>query len=153
MNIIKTKLNSKGELIIDKVVSEKQFRILTLTQNPFLWTKEIQKNTDNFNEKFVKNFLKDNGLSFNKLSSVYDWVPYYYTAFLMELANSIKELGIVSFKDLLKDYQFPPLFNFKFEDKMLDLIPETIDKNTKVGVLSDIFNPFTNVDFMMFVFN
>lgn len=153
MNIIKTKLNDKGDLVLDKVVSTKTFSILTLTLNPFQWHDFIKKDTNNFDEKFVQKFLKDVGISFSKLRAAYDWVPYYYVTFLMELSNSIKELGIGSFKENLRNYVFPKQLNFKFDDKMLDLIPETINEKTKIAALSDIFNPFTNVDFMIFTFS
>lgn len=79
--IYRTRLDKNGNLTFDRGDFEvhKMFTVVCLNKDPFKWCDIVRKDTDNLNKDFVKKFLDDNGLSFENMSKVAEWFPFYYT--------------------------------------------------------------------------
>lgn len=142
-------LHSKGNTIL------KNFSINTLNSNPLTWSNIVRKDTNNLDINFVKPFLKGAGLEIQNLLKIADWFPYYYVTYLMELSNVLNSIGIVSFKGLFKNNLefFNTSLGIELDSKTIDIIPNNIDDNTKIGELSDIFFPFVNLNYPLFLYN
>lgn len=152
MNLIKTALDENGNLIRAKDLVIKQLKVITLLDDPFEWVETVKKDTNNYDKAFIKKFFKDLKLDFDSMSDQADWLPYYYTAYIMELSNVIRELGIKKFKDSLLDKEMTiGNVNFIFSKKILDTIPDNLNEKTTVEKISDIFNGFINVQYLMFM--
>lgn len=143
--IIKTKLDGNGKLVLDKIEKIRMLELTPLVKDPIKWGEITKLDTANLNKDFVVNFLKQNGLSFQQLKKITNWFPFYYTAFIIEIGNAVNKLGISEFKNQLK---FLFMKN-KIPDAVIDSIPDDINEDTDVGKLSDIFNPFTNIGYML----
>lgn len=146
-----TKLDKNGELTFDKGDFEvhKMFTLVCLNQNPFLWVETVKKDTDGLNKDFVKKFLSDNGLDFDKMSKLAPWYPFYYVTFLLESSNCIAMYDYDKFKENLKlsiDEIFSP--KSKVSD-ILNTLPNSITKKTTVGELSDGLHSLTQIDNMI----
>lgn len=147
-----SQLNPKtGEIFFEKknFDTHKTFKLILLNKDPFEWTSTILKDTDNRKETFVKSFIEGAGLSYENLLKVSEWFPSYYTSFLMEASNTISLLGFEEFKKELKEE-----LNKIQKDlgKTVDILKE-INKDTKIGELSDILFPFTQIGNMLICYN
>lgn len=145
-----TKLDKNGDLTFDRGDFEvhKMFTVVCLNKDPFKWCDIVRKDTDNLNKDFVKKFLDDNGLAFDKLSKLSEWFPFYYTTFLLESANCISLYDYDTLKDNLK-LSFDELFGKGKMTAVVDTLPDGIDKDTTVGKLSDELNRLTQIDCMI----
>lgn len=150
--IYHSKINPEtGDFYFDKsdFETKRVFNIILLDKDPFQWVTTVLKDTNNRDKNFIQTFIKNTGLDFNKLSNIANWFPAYYTSFLMEVSNTISCLGFEEFKN-----------NTKAElDKLqkglgiiLDKLP-VITKDTKLGELSDMLNPLTNINNMLICYN
>lgn len=153
--ILTTKLDKNGDLFFDKTIEKNNLKIITLYSDPFQWSDIIKKDTGNIDLNFVKKFIKDINIDFKSMTEVLSWYPFYYTAFLLELSNVIKELGIINLKNFLKDTKVKLLGRdcFTFDEDLLNMIPDDITNKTKIEKLSDIFNGFTNIEYMLITYS
>lgn len=148
--IILTKLDAEGNLV--RIGSEelKVLKIIRLSENPFLFSDKVKVYTNNLDEKFVKKFISDNGLAFDELKKIRDWFPFYYVTYLMELAEAIKDFGIKYIKkEMLNYFQEINILSDPLKN-LVNNISNDLNKNTKIGTISDEFSTFTNIDFIMF---
>lgn len=147
--MILTKLDSEGNLIKAGSEEIKVLKIIRLSENPFLFSDKIKIYTNNLDEKFVKKFLSENGLDFDKLRTIVDWFPFYYTTFLMEISEAIRVFGIKYIKhEMLKYFEDIKILTEPLK-KLVNGVSNDLNKSSKVGTISDEFNTFTNIDFMM----
>lgn len=151
--VVNTILGKNGELKRDRSKEEtKTFRAVHLTADPFAWTEIVKKDTDCLDEAFVKTFLETAGLQYDKLQRVMSWFPAYYVAFLMEVSHCVTTLGADRFKSTLLEYESVTALD-KFKPKIEAIVSSVdcseIDENTDIGVLSDVFNKLTDIDFVL----
>lgn len=147
--IILTKLDADGNLIQSGSEEFKVLKIIRLSENPFMFSDKTKIYTNNLDESFIKKFLEDNGLDFKKLKTITDWFPFYYVTYLMELSEAIKTFGIKYIKnEMLKYFQEINILTDSLK-RLVNSISNDLNKNTKIGTISDEFNAFTNIDFMM----
>lgn len=143
MQIIQTVLDKDGNLRKKNAVDYKEIKILTLTQNPFVWTEILKKDTDNLNEDFVKNILESNEISFEELKRNGWWYPFYYLTFLMEISRIIEEKGVESLKSFLRK-----IVKLK---SMVDDIPDDLNNNTRLSEISEVFSIYTQIEYVLIV--
>lgn len=147
--MILTKLDPEGNLIKAGSEEIKVLKIIRLSENPFLFSDKVKIYTNNLDEKFVKKFLKENGLEFDKLKTITEWFPYYYMTFLMETSEAIRIFGIKYVKnEMLKYFEDIKILSDPLK-KLVNSVSNDLNKDSKVGNISDEFNTFTNIDFMM----
>lgn len=148
--IILTKLDAEGNLVRTGSEELKVLKIIRLSENPFLFSDKVKLYTNNLDEKFVKKFISDNGLDFDELKKIRDWFPFYYVTYLMELAEAIKDFGIKYIKnEMLNYFQETNILSAPLKN-LVNNISNDLNKNTKIGTISDEFSTFTNIDFIMF---
>lgn len=148
--IIKTRIDENGNLALASKEKVKTLSIIRLNEDPVRWSAILTKDTG-MDKDFVEAFLRDNGLSYSNIAKLAKWFPFYYTTFLMEIANAVKELGISEVKQKIAEDLDDSGLHIKGLEQIISSIPDNIDKNTKVGVLSDCFNKLTSIDSMLAV--
>lgn len=149
--MILTKLDPEGNLIKAGSEEIKVLKIIRLSENPFLFSDKVKIYSNNLDKEFVKKFLSENGLEFDNLIKITktDWFPYYYVTFLMEIAEAIKVFGIRYIKnEMLKYFEEIKIMSEPLK-KLVNSISNDLNKDSKVGIISDEFNTFTNIDYMM----
>lgn len=143
MLVYKTALDKNGNLILEKKQKVRNLSVCFLQSNPFGWCELIRKDTAELNKKFVNNFLKDNKINIKNLENIVKWFPFYYTTFLLEVSNSIYNLGTENFKQQLKRI----FLSRNIPDTLVDGIPDTLDENTDVKIISEVFFPYIDLNY------
>lgn len=143
MLVYKTALDKNGNLILKKKQKVKNLSVCFLQSNPFDWCELIRKDTAELNKKFVNNFLKDNKINIKNLENIVKWFPFYYTTFLLEISNSIYNLGAENFKQQLKNI----FLSRNIPDTLVDRIPDNLDENTDVKIISEVFFPYIDLNY------
>lgn len=143
MLVYKTALDKNGNLILEKKQKVKNLSVCFLQSNPFDWCELIRKDTAELNKKFVNNFLKDNKINIKNLENIVKWFPFYYTTFLLEISNSIYNLGAENFKQQLKNI----FLSRNIPDTLVDRIPDNLDENTDVKIISEVFFPYIDLNY------
>lgn len=148
------KLDKNGDAYFDKndkdfCEKHRIFNLVLLNKDPFEWVSNILKDTNNKDKDFIKKFIEGAGLNYDNLSKVADWFPAYYTTFLIEASNTISSLGFEEFQKRMKE----ELNNLqKGLGAAVDNLP-VITKDTKIGELSDILNPLTQINNLLICYN
>lgn len=148
--IYHTKIKN-GDLVLDKVDSEKTLSIITVNSDPILWTDTVRKDTKNLNEKYVIDFLSKNKMTANDKLAY--WEKFYYVSFLLRLSYAIKNVGIQVVKETLLDAELlVGKQNMRIDRKFILTLPE-VDEKTSIEDLSDYFNFLANFGNMLFIYN
>lgn len=147
--IVLTALDKNGNLIKKGTKEVKNVKIIRLSDDPFLWTDIVRKNTGNRETAFCKKFLKDNKFDIDKMNAINSWFVEYYTAFLMELSKVICDLGTPEIKAAL--HRYFKMWGLYSKEVMMVIedIPDEINEDTKAGIISDAFSSFTNIGFLL----
>lgn len=143
MLVYKTTLDKNGDLVLEKKQKIKNLSICFLQTNPFEWCDFIRKDTAKMNKKFVNNFLKDNKINIKNIQEIIKWFPFYYTTYLLEISNSIYELGIEAFKQQLKEL----FISRNMPETLINRIPDTLDEKTNVKTISEVFYPYIELNY------